>query len=181
MGTMKHVVVSKALWVGILLVGTFWATAGYLPDEPIYEGIHSIRIIVAFVVMASYAGPFFDAFMVERLERFHYLALGVVLSWGSIAGVSLWQVAWLLSGRPEWMIYSDMNSFFVSMAVLAGALHVSAPGAAKGIIPKKNWLLIGIAIGIGIGIGVSLVILRPDLTQFSERIRGSNSFEYAAP
>ena len=69
------------------------------------------------------------------------LVLGIVAVWVGGAGNAAWFGLWRLAGKPPWMLENAyINGFWVWMICVGGVLHLTAPRAIDGRIPRSNWV-----------------------------------------
>ena len=164
------ILLSRTLWCAAALFALYWLAAGLIPNAPLMEGLHAIRISICLVVVVAYAPVCLDSLARERIGRVEQLSLGIVIGWGATLLSGIWSLLWRLAGQPAWMVNSDLNGFFIWVTILGAVLHVTAPGAVDGTVPRRTWILTGCAFGIGALGAAGLLVLRPEVGPAVERL-----------
>ena len=159
---------SRTLWTALALFALYWIAAGLVPNGPLMEALHTIRIAICLVVVTAYAPVCLEALAQDRIGRVEQLSLGITIGWGATLCGGLWSLLWRLAGQPAWMVNSDLNGFFLWVAILGAVLHVTAPGAVDGIVPRRTWILTGLAFGGGALAAGVLLARRPDVAVLVE-------------
>lgn len=159
---------SRTLWAALLLFSLYWAVARLVPNGPLMEGLHAVRVAICAVVVAAYAPVCLEALARNRIGRVEQLSLGIVIGWGATLLSGLWSLLWRLAGQPAWMVNSDLNGFFIWAAILGAVLHVTAPGAVDGTVPRRTWTLTGLAFGAGALLAALILTRRPDVAALVE-------------
>ena len=99
-------------------------------------------------VSAAYFPVFLIALASPRPGKGDYLGAGIFLSWAS------WFVAGTMSvmardmGWP-WIYNTDWTTFRLLLTVMAGMLHLWAPNAVEGRVPRARWVTTGIVVALG--------------------------------
>lgn len=160
-----HIVLGGAL--------TFFAFGIILCVAPTHELIEYLRIMqasVAVAVVIAYAPSAFDAVRKKRPNMADQVSMGISLGFLSLMGSGLWFLLWRLSGKPDWMLDSWLAALLIFASIIAGVLHLSAPGAINGVIPKRNFVWLGAAVGLGSLLFLTVMVFEPDLRPLVERL-----------
>ncbi len=139
----------KMIWIAISLSLIYWIMAAIAPVDITLESLNWILVATATVVTIAYAPVAIGAVASGRPDRVEQLVLGIVCSWGATIAMRTWSGVWRFLDQPDWMASSRIFGFFIYISILGGVLHITAPGAADGVIPRKNWVMLGLAIGSG--------------------------------
>lgn len=140
---------SRIVRTALLLVTAYWAVALFLPPTIVIQVLNYVLIAVAVAVTLAYMPDVLDALKMDRVDRVAQLTLGIALSWLAVVINRSW-VGVIRISDADWMRTSPMIGFYVFLSILAGVLHITAPGAINGQVPRKNWIRIGFAISIGV-------------------------------
>lgn len=161
---------SGTLWAAALLFALYWPAAVLAPPGFLLEGLHAVRIAVCAVVVVAYAPVCLEALALGRIGRVEQLSLGITVGWGALLLQGLWSLLWRLAGRPAWMVDSDLDGFLVWVTILGAVLHVTAPGAVDGRVPRRTWIVTGLAFGAGLLAAALLLLRRPEIGAAAEEL-----------
>lgn len=115
-----------------------------------------ILAAIAFVVAITYLGSVIDGLRTQgRMPRYTHLALGIFLGWLSIVMNRTWVGVLRFYPLETWMRDSYFIAFYVYTTIMAGVFHLTAPGAIDGVVPKENWVKIGVTLTLGILLGIA--------------------------
>ncbi len=106
----------------------------------------------------------------ERM-RSDFLILGIWLSFLSQFFQNVYAVLARLAGMPQWFINSEILGPTILMSVVAAALHLTIPGGADGIVPRRNRYSLGAGVAVAIMLTGVTVSARPDVAPYLERAR----------
>lgn len=169
--TLLSILRSRTLWAALALFALYWALARLVPSGPLMEGLHAVRVALCLVVVAAYAPVCLEALASGRIGRVEQLSLGITLGWGATLCGGLWSLLWRLAGRPGWMVDSSLDGFLLWVVTLSAVLHVTAPGAVDGTVPRRAWIVTGLALGAGALAAAVLLVRRPDVAGLVEFLR----------
>lgn len=161
---------NRVLLTALALFGAYWIAARFVHVHYLIEALRILQVSVAVAVVISYMGPALDAVRSERVNLVQQLSLGISLGFLSLALTGGWFTLWRLAGQPQWMPNSDINGFFIWLSILAGALHLTAPGAIDGRIPPRNWVWLGAAVGGAVLLFLIFLAQQPDLAWFAKAL-----------
>lgn len=160
--TIRRILRGRLLIAGVVMSAIYWLGTLATPGTSNLEFEHIARTSVALAVVLAYASIFAAALLSTRPDRVEQLSSGIVLSWVSTVLVSLWALVYRLGGKPAWMLDSDFYGYLIHLQVLGGILHITAPGAVGGGIPRRNWISLGVACGVTLFIFLMIVGFQPD-------------------
>jgi hypothetical protein len=154
---------SPVVWTATALFAVFLAAAKVFPYESFLETLRVLQMTVWTVVGVAYCAEGFWAVLHGRPNNREQLILGICVGAAAYVMLGAWSLLWRLSGQPAWMFNSDINAAIITASILAGVLHVTAPGAIDGTVPKRNWIYLGVAIGGAVLISGITLSLQPSL------------------
>jgi hypothetical protein len=155
--------------VAVLLF--FYVSTQISNPGPIVEMVRVASIPLSVAVIVAYGDGALRALFARHPDKFAMLTLGIVVSWGSTAMSSTWSVLWRLSGQPAWWVNSYPNSFGLYIALSAAVLHITAPGAVDGRIPRRLMIHLGVIAGLVVALACAVVTARPDLSSVINSLR----------
>lgn len=159
----RKILTGAMFWFIVLGSALYWIASWATPDSSNLEFEHIVRTSAALAVVLGYSSIFFEALLAKRPDRVQQLSTGIVLSWGSTVMMSVWSLLYRYGGRPPWMLEANIYGYFVFMQLLGAVLHITAPGAAGGGIPKKNWVSLGVAVGLASFIALVTLVYDPNV------------------
>lgn len=140
---------SRIVRAAILLIAAYWVAAFFVPSTYLIQVLNYVLISVAVAVSIAYLPDVYQAIRMDRVDRVAQLSLGIALSWTAVIINRSW-VGLIRIADADWMRASPMIGFYVFLSILAGVLHITAPGAIDGQIPKRNRITLGLAVAAGI-------------------------------
>jgi hypothetical protein len=160
----RRVIANPIILMASILFALYLVLASFIPPSPLLEHIRLLQMSTAIAVVIAYSPFAFSALRESRRpDRVQQLSMGILLGFLSIMLGGLWSYVWRTSGKPAWMYDSDVQGFIIWISILAAALHITAPGAIDGQIPKRNFIMLGCAVGIGVFLAGLTVSFNPDL------------------
>lgn len=147
--TLEILARSRIVRVAFVLVAAYWGAAFFVPPTLLIQTLNYVLIAVAVAVTFAYLPDVLHAVQMDRVDRVAQLTLGIALSWTAVIINRSW-VGLIRINDADWMRASPVIGFYVFLSILAGVLHITAPGAIDGTVPRKNWVTIGVAIAIGV-------------------------------
>lgn len=160
------------IWTATGLYLIFLMGAWLVPNRALMESLRAFLLAISVAVVVAYARPALQAvFAARRPDLVEQLTLGIALAWGTTVIQSGWYMMWRLAGQPPWMVNNDFNALLLYSLCLAACLHITAPGAVDGVIPRRNMIVLGVAVGIAALLVSFLVLFNPDVTQFLEHFK----------
>ena len=149
--------------VGLALIAMFVITAIAVPNRPLTEALRIMQISVGSVVLFAYGVDAWAAARKRYLDHGEQLTLGICVGFAAVVFGGIWALLWRLAGQPAWMYNSDFNAFMAFLVIIAGTLHITAPGAINGIVPRRNWIWWGCAVGLAVLVSTMILSLQPDV------------------
>lgn len=104
-------------------------------------------------------------------RRSDFLIVGIWASFLSHWCQNLYSLAYRLAQAPQWLLTAEVVSPIVMLSVVAAVLHVAAPGAVDGTVPRRNRIALGVGVGIAALAVAALMAARPDIRPLIERTR----------
>lgn len=141
------------------LIALYWIAAIIIPMDILITLLNVILIAIAIAVTVSFFPGVIEAIRKDSADKVSQLILGIILSWTAV----ILNRSWSSIARfydEEWMQNAPIVGFYIYLAILAGTLHITAPGALNGVVPKRNWITLGCAIASGFILFVFLVFLQ---------------------
>jgi hypothetical protein len=149
----------RVAWVAVaLLLGTVLVSI-FVPQQPLMQFINICSLSVAVAVVITYAPAWAPALRKNALDGPDALSLGIGCTWTAEIGQRIWSIFWHGLERPEWMTQSYIIPLLLTLTVFGGIQHITAPGAVGGLVPKRNWIMLGVTFGIFTLIGLLVVWL----------------------
>lgn len=153
---------SLTLWLGTAIIFSYWVFAYYIPQNEFVEWLRASQLVLSLSVVAIYLHSIYDIFTTKIPTHAQQLVLGIIVAWTGSAGNAAWFLLFRTGGRPEWMLDAPMNGFFVWMIGIGGLLHLTAPRAIDGRVPRANWLGVAVVALASIGFAYAITIAPPD-------------------
>lgn len=121
-------------------------------------------------VLYVYGMDAWRALTAPNPKRTDFLIVGIWISFASHLSQCLYSIMYRLA-PTQWLLNSEVVSPIVLLGVVAAILHVSAPGAVDGTVPRRNRVALGSGIGVATIFVALLLITRPDIGPLLERAR----------
>jgi len=161
----------QIVFATIVLVGTVFMLNFFVPNADLILAERIFQASVAATVVVVYWPDARAAWKSESPERGDYLIVGVTLGWCATLCQALFSVVFRLAGMPLWFTNIDANSLWILMSAISGILHIVAPGAVDGVVPRRNRIVLGLGMGIAV-MGICVVLwTRPDISVYLEACR----------
>jgi hypothetical protein len=114
--------------------------------------LNYMLVVTAVAVTVSYWPGVMYALKQRQPERIGLMTLGIVMSWVAVALGRSWTGLVRVLDDPA-MTRAPIVAVYLMIAIVAGALHLAAPGASSGV-PRRNWIVISVTAGIGAGLAL---------------------------
>jgi hypothetical protein len=149
---------SRTIHVAVVLVAAFWLVASFTQFQDLFLGVNLVIIAIEVLIMLAYLPAFLIA-IVETwpLTERDQLIMGIYVAWCFDFWQRVWSLIWRYSGDAQWMIVSDMLTFFLFGRMLGAVLHVTAPSSEAGRVPAASWARIGLAFVAGVVVALILI------------------------
>jgi hypothetical protein len=140
----------KALVVAGLLTSLYAVLALTVPVLAFIDLLNGIFVGVMLAVIIVYFPVFYKSLKSQTFDRTAQLAVGIGLIWASLAIARVYS-AWLFaSGKNGGFLLSPVGGFAIFLAIIGGALHITAPGYPADSDPplpvafagRNRWLLL---------------------------------------
>ncbi len=137
-----------------------WGAAALVTDAtPLIEVLNGLLLAVACGVCVAFFPTMWEALRARRPRADQILVAGIWWSWLAVVEQRVWSIAWRGLGTPMWLVNSDVTTHFVSVALLAGLMHLAGPEAIDGRVPARQWVRIGVIASGGIAVVLGLAAL----------------------
>lgn len=137
----------RVAWSAALLMTAFWTVHYLVPFKPLMQSLNALVLCVSISVVLTYAPAWAQTLAKPRLDGGDALSLGIGCTWCSDIGFRLWSIAWRGLDNPEWMLTTAILPLLLTVNFMGGVLHLTAPGAVDGVVPRRNWIILGITVG----------------------------------
>ena len=154
---------SNVIFGAILLLGGYWPVAFLAPNHYTIELLRIAQAAIGVTVVTAYMPMALRALLSKNPDRVGQLSMGITLGFSSLVFSGLWFLLWRMGGQPAWMLSSEFAGFVIWMSILAGVLHVTAPGAINGMVPRRNLIILGLTMGAAVAIFLLVEWVDPDV------------------
>lgn len=103
--------------------------------------IHFSRLVVSFAVLLLYIPTIKIIFIEVPAPRRDYLIAGIICTWLSAVGFSIWNAFGKVFGVDTSVFTSPVAGFFSLLLLSGGALHVIAPQLTHGLTRREALML----------------------------------------
>lgn len=135
----------------VLAVAVYVGIAYLVPFKTMLQFLNTLTLSVAVAVVFSYAPVWISTLWTTRsLSGPEWLSLGIGATWTAEVGQRIWSIAWRGLRQPEWMTQSPAIPFMIALTLIGGVMHITAPGAVDGVVPRQNWIWLGAAVGVAV-------------------------------
>ena len=136
-----------------------WGAVALATRAPaLIELLNGLVLAVGCGVCVAFLANAGEAMRAERPRADQILVAGIWWSWFAVIEQRVWSVVWRGLGTPMWLANSDFTTHFVSIALLAGLMHLAGPEAIDGRVPARQWVRIGLIVAAGLGGFAVLVV-----------------------
>jgi hypothetical protein len=152
------------VFLSVGLMAMFWL----LMPRDVGEGAAIIvmvaRGILSFIVAVMYAWSIKTVWGDKTADASHALIMGICLAFAADAFGSIMSITWRIQGMPDTWRGLAVWYFPSYVTSIAAIMHISAPGAIQGRIPKRNVIVISTAMVLsafvaGLLIGAQIGVL----------------------
>lgn len=165
MNTFQKIVVSRVTVVTLLIAAAYWLMVAFIPFGILRETLDAILVPLSILVLIIYLPITSQELLKNRLDKSGRLLMGIVLSWTSMTLLRPLGIWARVSGKLGVVSQSPFYGFIIWMMIWAAILHITAPGADAGEVPRWNWpifvalvaggIIAGIVIGVQLGYWLS--------------------------
>jgi hypothetical protein len=154
----------------VLFVG-YQSINAFVPNADMILATRILATGFYSAVLYVYGRDAWGAFRKPEPKRSDFLIVGIWLSFLSHWCQNLYSLAYRLAQAPEWLLTAEVVSPIVMLSMVASVLHVAAPGAVDGTVPRRNRIALGIGIGLAVFAVAVLMATRPDIRPIIDRAR----------
>lgn len=158
--------------LSLLMFGLYQGVNIFVPNADAIVGLRILASAVYSAVLTKYWKVAFRAFAAPDPSKEDFLLAGIWLSFLAHNLQTIYSVLYRLANAPPWLLNAEVVPFIVIISMIAGALHVVAPGAYnEGTIPPRDRTALAIGVAIAVLLIGTLVATRPDIRPIMERLR----------
>lgn len=147
MSTVNDVFQNRVIVGATLAVIAFSLSVLLLPPELYFPVLHALRLSVSVVVVLTFARVLPGILVQRPLDAGSQLILGILCVWVAEIAISAWSLTWRLSDQ-SWMLNSPILAGLLYLKVVGGTLHVTAPRAVDGRVPRRSWVMLVIGASV---------------------------------
>ena len=138
-----------------------WAiSTTFVPPAIMIELENGILVALGIGIIVAYSGDTLAALRHPHPTRGDILALGIFLSWTSVAiGRSMSAFGRAMHYDLAWF-NNHATTLQIFIGALGGVCHLTAPEAVDGWVPRKAWVRIGLVVASGLAIVLTAILLR---------------------
>lgn len=137
----------RVAWSLAVALAIFWLAWLAFPFQFIMQILNALVLCVSISVVITYSPAWVQTLNKERLNGADALSLGIGGTWCAEIGQRLWSIIWRGLDQPEWMLTTSLLPLLLTLSFMGGVLHLTAPGAVDGIVPRRNWIILGVTLG----------------------------------
>lgn len=129
-----------AMWA-LFLAGVYFLLALLVKPALLIVIFNGVFLGVAVAVAIVYTPLVWFTLFKYKFDRVAQLSVGIALLWINVIGQRFWSFLFRLNGSPESWLYGHFLSFITFVAIVGGALFVTAPGYPSDtkITPIDAW------------------------------------------
>lgn len=123
-----------------------------VPYRPLMLFLNSLAISIAVAVVVTFA-PVWISTLLKRsseVDGTEWLSLGVGSTWTAEIVQRMWSITWRGLDQPHWMTATWITPFALVLTIAGGVMHVTSPGSMNGIVPRRNWIVLGVSTGAAV-------------------------------
>ena len=141
MGAANKFLHNRALWGAALALVGYILAINLLPPDIYFPVLHALRISVSVVVVLTFIRALPAIMLQKHIDQGSMLILGILCVWTAEIAISAWSLTFRLSDQ-SWMRDSPILAGLLWMKVMGGTLHVTAPRAIDGRVPRRSWVML---------------------------------------
>lgn len=134
--------------VSVFFLGLFWLVMPWYVGEEAAVLIMVARGILSLIVTIMYAWSLKMLWNEQVPDASHALIMGICLAFSADTVGSVLSIIWRWNGMPNDWRTASIWYFPSYITAIAAMMHIVAPGAIKGKIPKRNVIVVSCAIGV---------------------------------
>jgi hypothetical protein len=162
---------SRVVFSAIILVFAIIFLGIIVPEGDLIIATRIFQASTAASVVVVYWPDARLAWKSNSPEVGDYLIVGITIGWCATLCQAMFSVIYRLAGGPLWFANADVNSLWILMSSISGWLHIMAPGAVDGKVPRRNRLGLGISIGASVAVTCLVLWSRPNIAPALEFFR----------
>ena len=138
----------RVAWSFAVVMAIFYLAVLLVPFRLMMQVLNALVLCVSLSVVITYAPAWLRTLRKDRLNGPDALSLGIGGTWCAEIGQRIWSIAWRGLDQPQVMLTSHVLLLFLMLSFMGGVLHLTAPGAVDGYVPRRNWIVLGITMGV---------------------------------
>lgn len=154
----------------LILFAGYQCLNAFVPNADLILATRTLAVGFYTAVLYIYGPDAWRALTAPKPKRSDFLIVGIWVSFASHDAQSLYSILYRLA-PSQWLLNSEVVSPIVLLAVIGAILHISAPGAVDGTVPRRNRMALGFGVGIATIMVAVLLVTRPDIGPLLERTR----------
>jgi drug/metabolite transporter (DMT)-like permease len=154
-----------------VLGGGYLAIDAVAPNADMLLGWRVLQAATSASVFYVYWPDAKIAMLTHEPRKGDFLILGITFGWIATFCQATYSIVFRLAGSPGWLMNADPVGLWLMLSVLGGILHLLAPGAIGGSVPRRNRLALGAGLGAAIALVLFLSFAKPDIRPYVDWLR----------
>jgi multisubunit Na+/H+ antiporter MnhB subunit len=154
---MKHLLASRLSLLFVLPNGLFLLGSITLGSEAMIGILNAAIVALAAGVCVAYATTTRDIVLGRLpLNKVHWLALGIFLSWAGTQLTRWWSIIWRWLDMPAWFANSWIVSYGLFLVACGAYFHLIADEAiGEERVPPRRWIRWGVVVAVAVFVMVA--------------------------
>lgn len=148
----------RVAWSLAAVLAAFWVVQAVVPPKMLMQVLNALVLCVSISVVCTYAPAWLQTLGKPRLSGPDALSLGIGGTWCAEIGQRIWSIVWRGLNQPDWMVSTPVLPLLLTLVFMGGVLHLTAPGAVDGVVPRRNWIILGITIGAAVFVALLIAM-----------------------
>jgi len=159
---MRELFTNTFLRGAVAIVGGYALAAQFVQADALIEFLSVVLLALAVGVAVGYTPGLYKAARTNALDYANLLITGIVLGMVATAFLRTNILFWYNGGQPSWLLTHHLLGMSLLWHIVACVLHLLAPEAVDGAIPRRRWLVMGGMVSAGMFAAGSITLLDPD-------------------
>jgi hypothetical protein len=137
----------------------FFPIAHFLPRMLVFDIVNAVGLVIGIYVLWAYSPGAIKAINGDKLERVHFLVLGIIATWIAMICRTVYLWTWRYMGEPEGGLDHLSVAFIAFLICVGGVFHLLAPRVLDGNVPRTslNHLVWALCLGGCLAFGIWLL------------------------
>jgi CDP-diglyceride synthetase len=144
----------------IAAIVLFFPVAYFMPRMLVFDAVNAVGIVIGIYVLWAYFPGAVKAINGDKLERVHFLVLGIIATWIAMIARTVYLWTWRYMGEPEGGLDHLSVAFIAFLIVVGGVFHLLAPRVLDGNVPRTSLSHLMWAISLGACLAFGIWLLR---------------------